>query len=128
MLVTETFACLSLLFGLCCTVEWLCPLSDCRVRAWETVRNQSDNLAQNQPPHHRLICFIGQVPAAGISTTSVGLKVHLYSEPQDFSDLRRNLHLKKMAPTLKSEGALLLGNCHNLDLNSCLLAFSTSSN
>lgn len=49
VLVAEPAACLSLLFGLCYTVEWVCPLSHYGDRAWEMVRNQSDSFAQNKP-------------------------------------------------------------------------------
>lgn len=57
------------------SLEWLrgqC-LGDCQKFKW--------HLCSNRPHHHRLMYFRGQVPAADISTTSVGLDIHIYLKP-----------------------------------------------
>lgn len=77
------------------TCLWLRPLHDCHFSLvyvaqlsgsvlWVapgtgTGRQKSEwQLSSKQTHHHRLMCFRGQVPVAGISTISMGLKVHIY--------------------------------------------------
>lgn len=130
--VAQTSECLSLLVGLYCTVEWVRPWSDCRDRAWETVRNQSDIFAQTEP-------LATDWCTSEDGRLQLAFPPHLWAWRDAFTESCRIcrsaeelrvlliLQLEKNG-TCRSGGALLPGKCQDLDLNVCPLALGTPQN